>query len=162
MRSCCSATLQYGFYANIVDELRLEDTGAYKEMTRMNYDTFLTLLSFIEPYISPQDTYFGTKPIKADERLTITIRFLGTGETFRSLHFQFRIGYNTPPTAADWLKISELFYLRWDYPHCLGAIDGKHVLIAPPPNSCSQYYNYKKYSPICVEKLTCPLFIQIN
>ena len=44
---------QKGFYANIVKELRLEDTGAYKEMMRMNYDTFLTLLSFIEPYISP-------------------------------------------------------------------------------------------------------------
>ena len=62
---------------------------------RMNYDTFLTPLSFIKPCISPQDTYFGTKPIKADERLTITIRFLATGETFRSLHIQFRIGYNT-------------------------------------------------------------------
>ena len=43
---------QKGFYANIVQKLRLEDTGAYKEMMRMNYDTFLTLLSFIEPYIS--------------------------------------------------------------------------------------------------------------
>ena len=80
---------QKGFYANIVKELRLEDSGAYKEMTRMNYDTFLTLLSFIEPYISPQDTYFGTKPIKADERLTITIRFLMPldpwGDTFEFL-----------------------------------------------------------------------------
>ena len=44
---------QKGLYTNIVKELRLEDTGAYKEMMRMNYDTFLTLLSFIEPYISP-------------------------------------------------------------------------------------------------------------
>ena len=97
----------------------------------------------------------------------MTIRFLATGETFRSLSFQFRIGYNTisyivkgvteaivkyvgkdyiktPSSTNEWLRISNLFESRWNFPHCLGAIDGKHILITPPPDSGSQYFNYKK------------------
>ena len=88
---------QKGFHTNIFEELRLEDTGAYKEMMRIDYDSFLTILNYIEPHISPTESYRGAKTIRADERLVLTIRFLATGETFRSLSFQCRIGSNTIP-----------------------------------------------------------------
>lgn len=49
----------------------------------------------------------------------------------------------TPTTPQEWEKIAEDFSVRWNFPQCLGAIDGKHVLINPPQKSGSFYYNYK-------------------
>ena len=33
---------------------------------------------------------------------------------------------------------------KWDSPHCLGAIDGKHIIMQSPAKSSSLFYNYKK------------------
>ena len=138
-RSWIKRRKQRGAFSNIVHELRMEDTASFKEMLRMDYDTFLNLLAAIEPFISPQESYHGVPTIKANERLTLTLRFLATGETFRSLGFQFRISRSaisyivisvcealinhlgnlylkTQFTNEEWMSVAREFQEKWRFP----------------------------------------------
>ncbi|CAH2010235.1 unnamed protein product [Acanthoscelides obtectus] len=48
-----------------------------------------------------------------------------------------------PKCQEDWKEIAELFEARWNFPHCLGGIDGKQVDIIPPAGGGSEFFNYK-------------------
>lgn len=44
-----------------------------------------------------------------------------------------------------WLKISQEFNERTQFPNCIGAIDGKHIRIKKPNKSGSEFFNYKSF-----------------
>lgn len=48
-----------------------------------------------------------------------------------------------PKTPEEWKKLANWFELRWNFPHCIGSIDGKHVVIQCPLHSGSEFFNYK-------------------
>ncbi|XP_064464418.1 putative nuclease HARBI1 [Ornithodoros turicata] len=48
-----------------------------------------------------------------------------------------------PSTPEEWQKVAHDFGVIWNFPNCLGAIDGKHVVTECPPNSGSMHYNYE-------------------
>ncbi|KAF0713191.1 protein ALP1-like [Aphis craccivora] len=97
-------------------------------------------------------------------------RFLATGDTFGTIAFSYRQGHKTvrrivyetcdaiwkrlsplylsPPNKEKWKKIEQEFRTRWNYPNCVGSVDGKHVVINKPYHSGSLYFNYKKFCSI--------------
>ena len=98
-------------------------------------------------------------------RSAMTLRYLATGSSQVSLSFNFRVGHSTvcriirdtctvlwevllphyvkaPSTEEEWKGIATDFEKIWNFPNCIGAIDGKHVIQAPA-GAGSVYYNYK-------------------
>lgn len=51
--------------------------------------------------------------------------------------------FQIPNSPEEWKRLSQEFDTAWNYPHCIGAVDGKHVHIRCPNNTGSQFYNYK-------------------
>lgn len=49
------------------------------------------------------------------------------------------------PTIEDFKSIEKEFYEKWDYPNCIGSLDGKHIRIKCPKHFRSMFFNYKQY-----------------
>ncbi|XP_041424219.1 uncharacterized protein LOC108719648 [Xenopus laevis] len=106
---------------------------------------------------SQRDEHFLGFPKPSLNRTAV---FLATGSTFAALHYQFLIGRATigmivretcktiwnvtkdlvmpEPNTEKWMKISEGFYEKTNFPNCIGALDGKHIRVTRPPNTVSK------------------------
>ena len=93
------------------------------------------------------------------------------GTHYKSLSYEFRVVHNTislfvpevwnaiveeyrleqfstPSDPDGWKQVAVKFGKRWNFPHCCGSIDGKHVAIRKPDHAGSLYYNYKGFHSI--------------
>ena len=154
--------LQHGVFHRLVQELRL-DEDRFQRYFRLDREQFDSLLSKIGPLITMQHNNYR-RPIPPAESVAICLRFLATGDSYRTIAYSYCVGISTVaiivdqvtrfiwddlvqeympvPTTDDWRSIAEGFRERWAFPNCLGSIDGKHVVIRAP-NSGSLYYKYK-------------------
>lgn len=82
-----------GFYSKLMSQLSDGDPKKFKNFLRMSRDDFDHLLELVSPLISKQNVV--RESIPAAQRLAITLRFLATGESFRSLAYLFRIPQTT-------------------------------------------------------------------
>ena len=132
-------------------------------------DTILfdELYEKVRPVIEKKNTNMRDA-ISAHDRLCVALRFLASGSSYGDLMYSFRIStsaiskiipevceaiYNVlkdeylkpPSTRNEWKLNADQFEMKWQFPHAVGTIDGKHINIRAPPNSGSEYFNYKKH-----------------
>ena len=159
---------ELGHYYTLLDLTMANfDERMFRNYTRLTPGVFLEVLDLIRPAISKEDTRMR-QAIEPGLKLAVTLRYLATGDNYRSLCYAFRIGVSTISTFLPavcraiteafnaevfpeewtedrWKTIADKFYTRWNMPHTMGALDGKHVAIKKPSNSGSLYHNYKGY-----------------
>ena len=74
--------------------------------------------------------------------VTLFLSFL-QGVFFNLIILKSSFCFYTPTTKEEWLHIAELFESQWNFPNCIGALDGKHVVMKQPENTDSCFFNYK-------------------
>ena len=154
--------LIYGHYHCLMRELRIEDTASFFNFMRMDPQMFDELVERLSPRITLQDTNWR-KALEPGLKVAVTLRYLAAGDRYPSLSFCFRVSRHTiakflpqvcqaivdeykdeviacPTTPVEWKAIADEFERRWNVPHAVGAIDGKHVAIRKPPQSGSLYH----------------------
>ncbi|XP_031785956.1 uncharacterized protein LOC116417355 [Nasonia vitripennis] len=52
------------------------------------------------------------------------------------------------PNTEGWLSIAKDFEEKWQFPNCIGALDGKHMRIRKPDHGGSVFFNYKRFHSI--------------
>ena len=93
------------------------------------------------------ENWYGSVKIGKTEKPNRTVCSLTKicRETSIALFEVLKDEYLKPPTPEQWRRNAVEFSQIWNSPNTVGAIDRKHVSIQCPPNSGSDYYNYKKY-----------------
>lgn len=78
----------------LIQEIRNDDEKAFIDMFRLSGQQFDYLLERIRPLITKKNTNMR-KSISAELRLLITLKFLSSGDSYRSLMYFFRVPHNT-------------------------------------------------------------------
>ncbi|GFW61155.1 protein ALP1-like [Trichonephila clavipes] len=116
-----------------------KDSESYHRFLRMDVLTFEELAALVSSSIERKNTSMR-KAIPAAERIALTLRFLTT-----AIYHHLGSEIQVPESGNEWKMVTEEFWAKWNFPLCLGAMDGKHIRIKPPSHSGATYRNYKGF-----------------
>ncbi len=160
----------FGQFEHLMVEMAVEDPAGIQNFVRCETAMFQEMVERLTLIISKQDTNYR-KALDPGLKVAITLCYMASGDSSKSLQYGFRVAYNTmclliaevcaaiveayhkeviltPTTPEDWMVIANNISRMWQYHHCLGANDGKHVAIRKPMNGGSYHYNYKNFHSI--------------
>ncbi|KAK3734252.1 hypothetical protein RRG08_049670 [Elysia crispata] len=142
-------------YATLYPKL-LHDPEKFQNYARMSQPSFHELHDLIKDYIQPGFTNFRDS-ISTEERLLMTLRYLASGTSFQHIGYNYRVSHNhtgfivsetcraiwerlTPlclpiPDRDTWERIADEYYRLWNFPNCVGSIDGTHQEIQCPKHA---------------------------
>lgn len=92
---------------------------------------------------------------------------MATGDSYKIIAFSYRLGHSTvqsivldvccainknlqtkfipTPSKIDWERIAKEFWIKWNFPNCIGALEGKQVVIDSSVKNGTLFYR-KTYS----------------
>ncbi|CAN8013953.1 unnamed protein product [Ixodes persulcatus] len=146
-----------------MQKMRDGDLLYFKKFYRMTPLQFDFILRLVRADL--ERSYLCREPIWPGERLAMTLRYMSSGDLVQDIALSFRVGISTArlairdtcralwkrlqplymakPDTNAWLQVAEGFSRSWQFPNCLGAVDGKPIMIQAPEKSGSMYFNYK-------------------
>ncbi|KYM96983.1 hypothetical protein ALC62_03007 [Cyphomyrmex costatus] len=153
----------FGAHRRLFSYFQKTDHEEFFKFTRMTPHQFDILHGLLKKYLEKKSF---RESLPTDLRIAVTLSFLAHGDSITSLSNLYRIGKSTiysiiPEVCTiiwnvlqpiylkseirerEWLEIADDFLKIWNFPNCLGAIDGKHIRIWAPSNSGSAFHNYK-------------------
>ena len=138
----------------------------------MRKEHFQQLVTMLAPYIERQTTTMR-EAIRPDHRVGIAINALATRTDYRTLANLMGVGKSTvceitlevsavlanvfaprwicmPKTIEELNELVEKFHQRWNFPACLGALDGTHYEFMAPHKTGEAviYFDRKKNTSI--------------
>lgn len=158
-----------GSFEILINRHLVDNDSLFVMYLRLSPYLFHKVVDFIRNDIENKtEPFCGQRKyrISVEEKLCIALRVLITGDTQTSLQFDSRISQQRIsfiikqvfrairkhmmrimpiPSETDWKRHATNFFNKWNFPNCIGAIDGKHIRIQCPPNSGSMYFNYKGF-----------------
>ena len=116
--------------------------------------------------------------------MSVTLRYLATGDSHQTIAFNYRLGHSTvnniipetcqalwaalapvyiqcPSTPKLWADIAQEFWEKWNFPLCIGALDGKHIRCQCPTNTGSVHFNFHGWFSIVLMALCSARYLYL-
>lgn len=152
------------FFNILVERHLMDDETLFVMYFRLSRNLFQKVADLIRHDISNSHPLGGSKRtrISAEHKLSIALRYIVSENSQRSLQFDSRVSQERisriikevfsaiakhthmlmpVPSKGDWKKHAANLFRMWNFPHVIGAIDGKHIRIQCPSNSGSLFSN---------------------
>ena len=146
-------------------------TPIFKVNFRVCRATFAYLVNELQPVLQRQELLRSIIPV--DQRVAIALWRLRTNVEHRTISHLFGVGlssvcvtvnqvceaivvlfgpqYIKLPQGEGWQTVVDGFLQRWQFPQCVGAMDGSHIPIIAPPVNAKDYYNRKGFQSILLQ-----------
>jgi len=85
---------KYGMYENLMEQLREGDVKSFSNCVRMDLEMFNQMVEDMTHRLQKKTTNCR-KPLSPGLKLAITLRYLATGDSYKSLAYGFRVAPNT-------------------------------------------------------------------
>ncbi|KAK3916597.1 Protein ANTAGONIST OF LIKE HETEROCHROMATIN PROTEIN 1 [Frankliniella fusca] len=155
---------QWGAWYTKIPFMKEHDEELFFNFLCVTPAVFDELLAKVRPHLERRNMPSRIEP---GERLALTLRYLASGDSQKSLSYEFLISPSTisgivletcntlwdvlvgevfiVPSAENFATIAHDFETIWNFPNAIGALDGRHCEIQNFPGQGTDYFNYQSY-----------------